>query len=228
MLSVRNQITNKESEKDMMKRDMDELLELLLPADLLMSKPKTLPAPEDINTWRDLEERRLYLNSGVDDAIIDYMGYYIEEFNRRDIDIPKSERKPIKIYINSNGGSLDSILHICDLIRLSKTPIITIGQANCYSAGGLLLMAGHIRYCYKYTTFLLHSGSFGVSGNLDSVKDTMDFVSEVEGDVKDFVLTNTKIEPELYDKNYRKQWFLRSEDMLKYGIVDEILEEIYL
>lgn len=49
---------------------------------------------------------------------------------------PIADRKPIKIWINSNGGSLNAINELINICNLSKTPVYAIGMAKCYSAGG--------------------------------------------------------------------------------------------
>ena len=181
--------------------------------------------PQDVNAWKDLEERKLYLNSEVTPMVIDYIGYYILHYNEVDDmqNLAVEDRLPIRLFINTNGGDGASTLHICDLIKNSKTPVWGYAQANAWSAGGYMLIACDRRFCWKHTTYLLHSGSFELGGNIDAVKDTVGFVAEQEEDYKNFVLENTKITSELYDKNYRRQWFMKSQEMLELGIVDEII-----
>jgi ATP-dependent protease ClpP protease subunit len=40
------------------------------------------------------------------------------------------------------------------------------------------------------------------------------------------ILKKTIISEELYDKNFRVDWFLDAQEMLEHGIIDEILTEI--
>ena len=51
-----------------------------------------------------LEERHWYINSGIDEAVIDSIVYHILRYNRLDKGIPREERKPIILYLNSPGG----------------------------------------------------------------------------------------------------------------------------
>jgi len=200
--------------------------EILIPDQIgELQRKGGIPSPDTINEWQDLMERRLYINEDITQSIIDYVGYYISKWNREDdtLKLKGIDREPITLLINTNGGVLAETLFICDLIAMSETKVITTGQANSYSAGGILLMAGDERYCYRSSTFLLHSGSVGAQGDVHSVMDTMDFVRKTEGFVKEFVLLHTTIPEELYDKNYKKQWYLTSSEMLEYGIVDKIL-----
>lgn len=205
----------------------NEVFEVLLPDFLSGVESKSIPSPDDINEWEDYRERRLYVNYGVTSELIDNIGYYIMKFNLEDDKnkIKEEDRQPIKIFINTNGGDLDATLHVCDLMNVSKTPIITIGQ-NAYSAGGLLLIHGHKRYCYPNGSYLLHSGSFGVGGNSHVAFDTADFYKKQMDGLKEIVCSNTKITPEMYQENYRNEWYMDAEDMIKYGVVDKILTEI--
>jgi len=200
--------------------------EIMLPSSLVeMQRKGGIPSLDLVNEWQDNYERRLFINSDIDESILEYVGYYIEKWNREDSDlkINKEDRVPIKIMINTNGGNLDETLYICDLIELSETPIYTIGQAKIYSGGGFILMSGHKRFCYKHSNFLYHSGGFGTQGDVRAVMDTVDFIKKGEISVKEFVLSKTKIGEEVYDKNYSKQWYMDSQEMLDYGIIDEIV-----
>ena len=59
---------------------------------------------EDKFAEEDLDNRRLYLNSDVDENAIDNIVYHIMRYNRIDKGIPKEERTPIILYINSPGA----------------------------------------------------------------------------------------------------------------------------
>lgn len=54
----------------------------------------------------DLENRRLFINDVIDSDVIDTIVYHILRYNREDKDIPVESRKPILLYVNTNGGSV--------------------------------------------------------------------------------------------------------------------------
>ena len=170
----------------------------------------TLPPPELVEFYRGLNNREIVWNDVISDCTIS-IPLYIIKWNREDRDIPVEERKPIKIWINSDGGDTNVTLVLANVIALSKTPIITIGMGRSYSSGGLLLMAGHKRLIFDSTSVLIHDGSSGAIGDVR---------------VRDFILKHTQIPAELLDKNYRRDWFLFSEDVIKYGIADKIITDI--
>lgn len=191
-----------------------------------VKKGATMPTPDFFEEWQDYHNREIYINFDITEDIIDSIGYRLSKWNKEDKGIIEKNRRPIKIFINTDGGDLNATMHVCDLMKMSKTPIYTICQGKAYSAGGLILIAGHKRFCYPSSTYLLHDGSGGVGGNMSAVFDTIAFQKKYEEKVKDFVVSNTEFTNEEYDKNYRVQLYLTSEDMVKFGVVDEILTEI--
>lgn len=185
----------------------------------------TLPTPELVEFYRRLREREIVWNDIIEDGLID-VSLYIMKWNKEDKGIPVEERKPIKIFINSDGGSVNATLFTADVISLSKTPVITIGMGRAYSSGGLLLMAGHKRYIFETTSILIHDGSTGALGDTGKVLDNLEFTKESENRTCNFILKHTKISRELMERNYRRDWFMFSEDAIKYGIADKIITDI--
>lgn len=85
---------------------------------------------EDVKNFDDLVnldgalKREVYLydiSLGTGSSIDGYIRFWNQFDNSHNI--PIKERKPIKIYIDSCGGSLTDTLTIIDSIKLSKTPI---------------------------------------------------------------------------------------------------------
>ena len=136
---------------------------------------------------------------------------------------------PIKIFINSNGGSLNAIMELITICNLSRVPVVAIGMGKCYSAGGLLLMGipkGN-RYILSTTEALVHDGSMsGYGGDTGKVIDDLEQTKKNEEKVKEFILSRTNISEDLYDKNYRKNWWLDSSEIIKYGLADHVIENI--
>lgn len=184
-----------------------------------------LPSPELLEYYRMLSHREILWNQEIDESTID-ITLYIMKWNREDKGKPVAERTPIKIYINTDGGDLNTIMHVIDVIELSKTPVYTIACGKAFSSGGYLLMAGHKRFIFKNTCCLIHDGSSGFYGDMGKHLDVMEFTKKSELKVREFVLGKTKISPEEYDQNYRRDWWLFSDEMISLGIADEIITDL--
>ena len=186
-----------------------------------------LPDPETLDYYERTENREIYWNCDIDDSLVDF-SLMIIKWNKQDKGKPANERTPIKILINSDGGELPAVLNFINVIQLSKTPVYTIGLGKAYSSGGLMLLAGSKghRYVFQDTTALIHAGSTGAMGNTDKVLDNFEFTQRQEKRVKDFIVANTSITDKLYTKNYRKDWWLMSDEIILLGLADKIITDL--
>lgn len=187
-----------------------------------------LPDPSLLDYYARRQNRCILWNDDIEDNFIEIY-QDILQWNREDIrsDVKRENCKPIRIYINSDGGSVSAVFTIIDLILMSYTPVITIGLGKCYSSGGLLLMAGHTRYLLPHCTVLIHDGQAGSYGTTGKVIDSMEHTKELEERIKDYILSRTFISEEDYEKNYRRDWWIFADDCVgKYGIADKIVTDI--
>lgn len=134
----------------------------------------------------------------------------------------------ITIFINTNGGSTHDGLVICDIIERLKTPtdIIVLGYA--YSMGSIILMSGKNnhnikRYCYPFSTALIHGGSVYVSGTSSQAKDYFKFNEKYEKRIASFIIDHTCLTEDDYAAIERYEAYMDSDEMLEKGLVDEIL-----
>lgn len=172
----------------------------------------------------DLEERRLYINDIIDSSVVDEIVYHILRYNRLDKDISVEKRKPILLYVNTNGGSVPDGYALIDVIITSKTPVYTINQGYCYSMGFLIFIAGKRRYAMPNSTFLMHDGSSFAWDSTAKMKDRVDFeAGQVEVHTKNYIMTQTKINEKLYDEKYRVEWYFYPEEAKSVGVCDYIV-----
>ena len=186
-----------------------------------------LPDPETLDYYERIKNREIYWNFDIDDSLVDF-SLMIIKWNKQDKGKASNERVPIKILINSDGGELAAVLNFINVLQLSKTPVYTIGLGKTYSSAGLILLAGSKghRYVFQDTTALIHSGSTGAVGNTDKVLDNFEFTQRQEKRVKDFIVANTKITEKQYVKNYRKDWWLMSDEIISLGVADKIITDL--
>lgn len=172
----------------------------------------------------DYEERRLYINDIIDSDVIDSIVYHIMRYNREDKGLETPMRKPILLYINSNGGSVPDGYAVIDAIINSITPVYTVNQGYCYSMGFLIFLAGHKRYSMPSATFLMHDGSTMGWDSTAKLKDRMDFeTKQVEEYTKQYIMSRTKINEKLYEEKYRVEWYFYPSEGKDNGVVDYIV-----
>ena len=172
----------------------------------------------------ELENRRLYLNNVIDENVLETIAFHIMRFNRLDAGIPREERKPIVLYINSPGGSVSDGYGLIDVILTSQTPVYTVNQALCASMGFLIFLAGDRRFSMPHAQFLMHDGSTFTMDSTAKARDRMEFEGQVEAMTKQYVQSRTKITDEVYDQKYRVEWYMLPNEAMKYGIVTDMID----
>lgn len=175
----------------------------------------------------NLKERRIIISGEVDCSCIEQVVLPILEFNRQDKNIEDiNKRKPVYIFISSNGGDVGVGMNIVDTIINSKTPIFGITLDIAYSMAGLILIACDKKYCFKHSTFLIHDGSVN-SGTQSGKKfrELNSFINETDKKIKEFIISKSKITAEQYDDEYGSEIYLYSEKAKELGLVDYIIGE---
>lgn len=186
-----------------------------------------LKSIEEVSERWDFINRTMILND-IDDVVADAICHLIRFWN--DVDnkeqIAVEYRIPIKIYIDSCGGSLVGALTIADSIRMSKTPVYTINIGAAYSGGLLSFIAGHKRFAYPSNSFLFHEGSTTL-GNIDAgkFKNYAGYYEKLIERMKNYLLELTNIDEEKYEKISRDDYWFFAEEAVENGVCDEILKE---
>ena len=191
-------------------------------------KAQTLADPSLVNYYNDLENRTYWLNDEINHFTFDLV-QYILRWNKEDKGIPTEERKPIRIIVDCHGGMLSVTKTIVNIIKLSKTPVHMFALGFVASGASMIYLAGHKRYALPNTTFLLHKGNCdGLSGTFDELLAFMEDYQKEMAELITFYKENTKFSPEEVEDKIQGEWYIRIDEALKYGIVDEIVTDIDL
>lgn len=173
--------------------------------------------------------RTILLSDDIDNESIGKIEFLILQLLEHDDEKDKKEkdykREPIKIYINSFGGSVYDMWGLIDVILKSKTPIYTYCTGYAMSAAFKIFIAGHKRYCYKHSTFMYHQMNCWREGKYQDIVEDMKEMDALNKMNEDYVLERTKFTRSEVDeiRTKKKDFYIRANDALKYGIVDEVL-----
>lgn len=179
----------------------------------------------DVFYLKDLKQRKLYLNTEITQDNVSDAIRHILQINREDEGIEPENRKPIILYVVSNGGEVDSGFELIDVIQCSKTPVYTVNLGYQYSMGFLIGLAGHKRFAMRNAKFLMHDGSNFVYGTGSKVQDQMEFNRRVEQRIKNYVMSRSKVTSEEYDSKVRVEWYLFADEAKEKGFTDYIIGE---
>ena len=172
--------------------------------------------------YKCLHNRQIIINEQIGDNLLETA---ILPFMQMDND---GSGKPIEVIISTIGGEIYNGFNFIDQIEKAKTPTTIHIMAMAASMGFLISMDGKNNpnvktVCHPFSVGLLHSGSQYMSGSAHSVKDTFNFSQHYEEKIKNYILSHTKIDEDLYEKVERKEYWMDSDEMMRLGIVDEII-----
>lgn len=180
---------------------------------------------DDYFWLQDLRQRKLFLNGDIDQFSVHDIVKHILQINREDAGISPELRKPILLYVTSNGGDVAAGFEVIDAVMMSKTPVYTINLGFQYSMGFLIGLAGHKRFATKSAKYLMHDGQHFVYDSSAKAQDRMEFNKVVEARTKAYILSRSKLTPEEYDSKLRVEWFLFADEAKEKGFVDYIIGE---
>ena len=196
--------------------------------ELLLSDIKTAgnlqdlryPDIADYNFWRMYNNRILLLEDEIDMWDFHIVKDIIN-FNMEDKDIPVEEREPIIILINSCGGLLDVTLSICDIIRISETPVWTVNMGSALSGGCLIFLMGERRFTTQSSWCMCHAGSGGLQGNYSETKEQSKVWDAQVKMMGNIILEQSGIDEKIYKRNKNKDWWLDSKQQLEYNFATD-------
>lgn len=197
------------------KRDIDEFLTEVLEEQCEIS-------PAMYQYYTNLKKRRIIINEEIGDNLLEKAILPFIEMNN------DGSGEGIEIILSTNGGEIFSGFNLVDQIEQAKVPVTIHIMSMAASMGLLIAMAGKNNpnvkcVCHKFSVGLLHSGSQYMSGTAHQVKDNFNFNLKYEEKIKDYILTHTKISKKYYEKIERYEYWMDADEMLKQGIVDEII-----
>lgn len=169
-----------------------------------------------------LKHRTIILNSEIDESILETVALPLKDFEKEE------SKEPITLILNTPGGSVADGLMLCSIIDNYTRPLEIIVPSYSCSMGTIILCSGNknpniVKKCYPFSFALFHSGQTYVGGESTSVDDVVNFNRSVDNKIRNYVVNNTNISNELYMQHHREQWYITAEEMLEYGLVNEII-----
>lgn len=186
-----------------------------------------LPTFQAMNYWQLAENRIFFIDAEeIESFDLLEIAKSILAINIADKGIEKCKRKPITLCIFTYGGDLSGAYSLIDTMLSSTTPIRTINFGLAMSAGLLILLAGEERFCFKRSQALVHTGSGGLQGTYEQIEESQKNYKKMVDDMKDYILSRSTIDEKLFNKNKSKDWYLSSDEQIKYNICTNIIENL--
>jgi ATP-dependent Clp protease protease subunit len=136
------------------------------------------------------------------------------------------QKEPIKLLINSPGGSVMDGLAIVDLMREVKCPIVTIGTGMQASMGSILLAAGDMRKMTKNSQLLIHQIMGGAAGGTQHSDFEINaaHMAKLHEMLKSVYVEFTGLNHKFWDKVGERDTWFTAEQAVKLGFINDIVE----
>ena len=136
--------------------------------------------------------------------------------------------KTLTMYINSNGGDLNSAFALIDVMKQSKCPIRVIGLGSICSAAFMIFSSGTKgeRYIANNTSIMCHQYSDGMEGKHHDIKSRFKELELTNTRMIEVLKENTGLETRTIKSKLLcpTDVWLTAEELIELGIADNFLE----
>lgn len=132
---------------------------------------------------------------------------------------------PIKVFVSSPGGHVESGDLIHDAIRFIKPKVIMIGSGWVASAGALIFIAAEkkSRFSLPNTRFLLHQPSGGVGGKVTDISIQAEEIRKMRERLNAMFARETGQSIDKIAKDTDRDFWMSAEEAIAYGLVSKII-----
>ncbi len=179
-------------------------------------------SPYDIMHKKFLEDRKIFLWGGIDDAkaqdIIERL-IYLEMM---------AINTEIRFYINTPGGSVTAAMGIYDTMKLITSPVTVVVTGLAASMGSILLSAPEKgrRFLYPAAQVLIHQplirgqlygSASDITIHAEEMKKTRERLNKILSEASGKSL-------EQIEKDTDRDYYMTAEEAIDYGLADKIIE----
>ena len=134
---------------------------------------------------------------------------------------------PIRVFINSPGGHVESGDTIYDVLRFIAAPVTIIGTGWVASAGALIFTAAprERRWALPNTRFLLHQPSGGVGGPASDIEIEALQILSVRARLNRIFAEATGRSVDQVARDTERNHWLTAEEAVAYGLVGRIVSQ---
>lgn len=135
-------------------------------------------------------------------------------------------KKDIQIYINSPGGSVYDGMAIYDTINHIKNDVSTVGIGLQASMGAFLLSSGTKgkRFLLPHSKVMIHQPSSGTRGKVSDMEIDLKESLNIRKLLNEILAKNTGQKLSQIEKDVDRDYWMTSEDAVKYGIADKVIK----
>lgn len=170
---------------------------------------------------RLFKSRTLIISGGIDQQLVsNVIGQLLAMSEESD--------KPINLFVNSQGGHVESGDTIHDVVRFIKPRVRMVGTGWVASAGALIYVAAkkEDRYCLPNTRFLLHQPAGGAGGTAADIAIEASEIIKMRARINQIFARETGQPIERIEADTHRNFWLDAQQAVEYGLVHRIINSI--
>ncbi|MGH9191469.1 MAG: ATP-dependent Clp protease proteolytic subunit [Acidimicrobiales bacterium] len=169
---------------------------------------------------RLLKDRIVFLGGELDETVANLIIAQLLHLEGEDMD------RPVNLYINSPGGDMTALFAVYDAMQFLGPPIHTVCVGQAASAAAVLLAAGEAghRSALPNARILIHQPHGGAQGQSVDMEIAVREMVTMRERMVDVLAERTGQPRDRIQADIDRDFILRGQDAVDYGLVDEIIE----
>lgn len=174
----------------------------------------------DVMMEKLLKSRTIIISGEINQALA-------EKVTSQLLMLQEMSDEPIKLFINSQGGHVESGDTIHDMIKFVKPRVIVIGTGWVASAGITIYLAANKedRYSLPNTRYMIHQPLGGFQGQATDIGIEAEEILRVRRRINNIISQATGQPIEKVEKDTDRNYWLSAEDAVNYGIVNKVISK---
>lgn len=137
------------------------------------------------------------------------------------------EKEPIKVFVSSEGGSIDAGMVIYDIIQTTKLPMNLYCVGMAYSMAAVIMASGKKghRFILPHSKMMIHEPliPYGVSGKSSSIKTVSENLLKAKRQMEEILSKHTGQSLKKLANITKTDYFFNAEEAVKFGLADRIM-----
>ncbi len=133
--------------------------------------------------------------------------------------------KPVKIFINSPGGSADDGFAIYDMIRFIRPPVKVISAGLSASAATVIMLAAEKenRYALPNARIMIHQPSMRYFGAAEDIRRTAEQILKLRARINKLYAEETGQPIEKVEEDTDRDYWMSAQEALDYGLISRVV-----
>ena len=168
---------------------------------------------------RLLKDRIIFLGTAIDDVVANLVMAQLLHLESEDPD------RDVNLYINSPGGEITSLFAIYDTIQYIKPDVSTVCMGMAASAAAVILAGGTRgkRFALPHARVMLHQPHGGARGQAADIEIQARLIVQMREQLNRILAKHTGQEYEKVSTDTDRDFWMRADEAVDYGIVDDVL-----